>query len=104
MGVRCRPRSTAPNVAAELTGCVTPGWEEPAMSQPLRRPVSSRVLAVATGLLVLGASMAAWAPGVGATAPTHAPRALAQSATYGAATSRGRVDVGQRARASRVRH
>src|SRR5206468_12219625 len=99
MGVRCRSRNTAPNVAAELTGCVTPGWEEPAMSQHLRRSVSSRVLAVATGLLVLGASIAAWAPGVGATAPTHAGRAFArESATYGAAASRGRVDVRQLAR------
>ena len=74
------------------------------MSQHLRRSVSSRVLPVATGLLVLGASMAAWAPGVGAAAQTHTGRALArESATYGAAASRGRVNVRDLARTSKVR-
>jgi hypothetical protein len=75
------------------------------MSQLTRHSVSTRVLAVVSGLLVVSASLAAWAPGMAAAAPSRSStRTVAHgAATYGAARSRGKVNVRELARTSKVR-
>jgi hypothetical protein len=75
------------------------------MHKRARHALFVRLLAVATGILVLGASLAAWAPAMAAAIPVRSSaRTLAHdSAAYGTAGSRGQVDVRELARTSKVR-
>jgi hypothetical protein len=75
------------------------------MYKRARHSLFVRLLAIATGILVLGASLAAWAPGMAAANPARSPaRTVAHgTASYGTAGSRGQVDVRELARTSKVR-
>jgi hypothetical protein len=75
------------------------------MHKRARHSLFARLFAVATGIVVLGASLAAWAPGMAAASPVRSSaRTLAHgTAAYGAAGSRGQVDVRELARTSKVR-
>jgi len=75
------------------------------MHKRARHALLVRLLAIATGILVLGASLAAWAPGMAAANPVRSSaRTVAHgTATYGTAGSRGQVDARELARTSKVR-